>query len=219
MLTYGVVRDDTEALISLLKKHEALNNEKYYYEIRNLDRDPETFSSLSKTEKAARIIYLNKTGYNGLYRVNSKGHFNVPFGRYRNPPICEEAALLGVSRYLNSGAIQITNTDFERAVASADKDSFVYFDPPYHSAKKSGFACYQADGFGEREQERLRDLVMELTGRKVKCLLSNADTEYIRGLYNYDCFSIVSVEAKRTINSNAAKRGNVGELLIKNWKD
>ncbi|MDR2144610.1 MAG: DNA adenine methylase [Treponema sp.] len=108
--------------------------------------------------------------------------------------------------------------DFEQAVKTADKDSFIYFDPPYHSPDKTNFTGYQADGFGEEEQERLRNVMIKITDRGSKCLLSNSDTEYIRKIYNYDFFEIISVQAKRHINSDSAGRGSVNEVLIKNWK-
>ena len=108
--------------------------------------------------------------------------------------------------------------DFEEAVSGADKNSFVYFDPPYYSKDKTGFTKYQADDFGESSQERLRDLIIKMTGQGIKCLLSNSDTEYIRDLYNSNFFHIMVVQAKRAINSNPMGRGNVSELLIKNWK-
>jgi DNA adenine methylase len=111
------------------------------------------------------------------------------------------------------------NIDFEQAVLDADKKSFIYFDPPYHSPDKTNFTGYQADGFGEEEQERLRNVMIKMTGRGAKCLLSNSDTEYIRDLYAHDLFEIISVQAKRAINSDSAGRGTVNEVLIKNWKN
>ena len=219
MLTYNAIRENVEEVILALKNHERKNTEQYYYEIRNLDRDPAQFSVLSKTEKAARIIYLNKTCYNGLYRVNAKDNFNVPYGKYKNPGICEEALLRRVSEYLNYNEVTIMNDDFEQAVSQADKDSFIYFDPPYHSPKKNNFTGYQPDGFDEKEQERLRNVLLKLTKRGVRCLLSNSDTAFIRELYNGDFFDIVSVQAIRAINSDSAGRGKVNEVLIKNWKE
>jgi DNA adenine methylase len=219
ILTYNVIKENVEELIMILKKYKEMNDEEYYYEIRNLDRDTVKFNKLTKTEKAARLIFLNKTCFNGLYRVNSQGLFNVPYGKYRNPAICEEIVLRQINNYLNSNDITILNNDFEQAILSAEKKSFIYFDPPYHSPDKTNFTGYQADGFGEEDQERLRNVMIKMTNRNVKCLLSNSDTEYIRELYNYDFFDIISVQAKRSINSDSAGRGNVNEVLIKNWKD
>ena len=219
ILTYNVIRDNVEDLIILLKEHKKKNSKEYFYKIRNMDRNLEKFNKLSNTEKAARIIFLNKTCFNGLYRVNSHGFFNVPYGKYKNPAICEDIVLRQINNYLNSGKITIINKDFEQAVLTADKKSFVYFDPPYHSPDKSNFTGYQAGGFDESEQERLCNVIIKMTKRGVKCLLSNSDTEYIRNLYKHDFFDIISVKAKRTINSDSAGRGAVNELLIKNWKE
>jgi DNA adenine methylase len=217
ILTYTVIKKHVEELITLLKTYK--NEKENYYAVRNLDRDPEKFNKLTNTEKAARLIFLNKTCFNGLYRVNSRGAFNVPYGRYKNPVICEEMVLRNISHYLNDNEITILNNDFEYAVLSADKNSFVYFDPPYHSPDKTNFTGYLAAGFGAEEQRRLRDLMITLTTRGVKCLLSSSDTEYIRRLYDCDFFDIVSVRAKRSINADSAGRGKVNEVLIKNWKD
>ena len=157
MASYRVIKEEVEELIALLKEHAALNSSAHYYRIRNLDRDEARFNQLSAAEKAARLIFLNRTCFNGLYRVNARGFFNVPPGRYKNPAICEEDLLRRISRYLNASHITMLNTDFEAAVASAKASSFVYFDPPYHSPGKTNFTAYQAGGFGEAEQERLAE--------------------------------------------------------------
>jgi DNA adenine methylase len=217
MLTYTAIKENVGELITLIKEHKDKNDEKYFYEIRNLDRDTLGFGKLTDTEKAARLIFLNKTCYNGLYRVNSQGLFNVPYGRYKNPVIFEETELHRICNYLNDHAISICNNDFEQAVSGADRNSFVYFDPPYHSPDKTSFTGYQADKFGEEEQRRLRDLMLKMTNRGIRCLLSNSDTDYIRELYTQDLFDIIPVQAKRSINSNSAGRGNVNEVLVKNW--
>jgi DNA adenine methylase len=219
ILTYTVIKENVEELIILLKKYNNKKDEKSFYEIRNLDRNEKKFNQLSKPEKAARLIFLNKTCFNGLYRVNSQGLFNVPYGKYKNPAICEEIVLRQISNYLNANEIQILNWDFEQAAAMADENSFIYFDPPYHSPHKTNFTGYQADGFGENDQERLRNVMIKMTNRGIKCLLSNSDTEYIRELYHYEVFDSISVQAKRAINSDSAGRGNVNEVLIKNWKN
>jgi DNA adenine methylase len=219
ILTYNVIKENVQDLIILLNEYKGKNNEENFYEIRNMDRDEVKFNKLSNIEKAARLIFLNKTCFNGLYRVNSKGHFNVPFGKYKNPSICEDIVLRQISNYLNSNNITIFCKDFEQAVSDADEKSFIYFDPPYHSPDKTKFTGYQAGGFDEDEQERLRNVMINMTNRGAKCLLSNSDTEYIRELYNSKIFDVISVQAKRAINSDSAGRGAVNELLIKNWKD
>jgi DNA adenine methylase len=219
ILTYKVIKENVDGLIKLLKEYKDKNDEKFFYEIRNIDRDNVKFAKLTDTEKAARLIFLNKTCFNGLYRVNSRGLFNVPYGKNKNPAIYEEMVLRQISEYLNTNEIDILNTDFEDAVSTAGKNSFIYFDPPYYSPDKVKFTAYQAGGFGEGEQERLRNVMIRMTNRGVKCLLSNSDTDYIRQLYSYNFFTIVSVQAKRSINADSAGRGQVNEVLVKNWED
>jgi DNA adenine methylase len=214
MATYRVVKEHTDALVKSLEDHQKKNGEAYYYRIRDLDRNVELFNRLTDVEKAARLIFLNKTCYNGLYRVNSRGFFNVPYGKYRNPVICEEALLRRIGAYLNSGKVTVLNGDFEDALSDAGRGSFIYFDPPYHSPDKSNFTGYQAGGFGEDEQRRLRDVFVRMTEKGALCLLSNADTEFIRDLYRG--FEITPVRAKRAINSDPSGRGFVREILVKN---
>jgi DNA adenine methylase len=219
MLTYKAIKENVEELIGLLKNHREKNDKAYFYEIRNLDRDTAIFSGLTDAEKAARLIFLNKTCFNGLYRVNSRGFFNVPYGKNKNPAIFEEDVLRRISDFLNTNTVEILNEDFESAVKNAGSKCFIYFDPPYHSPDKANFTGYQADGFDAGEQKRLHDTAVKLTDRGAKCLLSNSDTEYIRELYNQDFFELIPVKAKRHINSVPSGRGDVNEVLIKNWKD
>lgn len=222
IITYRVIREQVEELIQALQGHKRMSRERdgerYYYDIRAQDKNRKAFQDATDIEKAARLIFLNKTCYNGLYRVNSQGFFNVPYGKHRNPAICEESILRAIHKYLQANDIVIMNGDFEPAVKNADKQSFVYFDPPYHSPDRANFTGYQAEKFGEAEQIRLRDTFVALTEHGAKCLLSNSDTEFIRGLYRDRQFDIISVQAKRAINSNAAGRGDVNEVLIKNWQ-
>ena len=215
ILTYRAIKDHIEELICLLKEHQRQNSKEYYYGIRALDRE-ENYKTFSPVEKAARLIYLNRICYNGLYRVNAQGYFNVPYGRYKNPHVCEEDLLRSCHQYLNSADIVILNTDFEEAVSKAENNSFVYFDPPYHSSAKTGFNAYQAGGFDEAAQTRLRNVFLMLTKRRIPCLLSNADTPFIRDLYDDSAFQIITVTARRLINSDQSGRGFVNELLIKN---
>src|SRR5690606_5431642 len=138
---YKVIRDDVEALIEDLKKHK--NKKEYYYAIRELDRDPDIYNNLSPVEKASRTLYLNKTCFNGLYRVNNAGHFNVPFGRYKNPNIVNAETLRAVSRYFNRARIRIVQGDFEDSVKWARQGAFVYFDPPYYPVSETAnFTSY-----------------------------------------------------------------------------
>ena len=214
ILAYRALKQDCEGVITLLEEHRARHCEDYYYQVRALDRDP-GFAQRPDTEKAARLIYLNKTCYNGLHRVNSRGWFNVPYGRYEDPPICEAETLRAVGAYLRRSRVTLRCGDFAAAVRGARQDSFVYFDPPYHSPGNANFTSYHANSFGEDEQVRLRDTFDALTRRGVPCLLSNSDTPFIRTLYHN--YTIDTLQARRAINSDAARRGAVSEVLIRNW--
>lgn len=203
---YLGVRDDVEAVIKLLKQHQKNHSEAYFYEMRA--RTPRTLS-----QKAARIIYLNKTCYNGLYRENSKGRFNAPFGRYKNPSVCDEVNLQAVAKTLKNA--QIVAGDFT-AVRSAKRGDLVYFDPPYNPVSKTAdFTAYSRDGFGPDEQRELAKVFSELADRGVKVILSNSLTDFTRELYQ--CFYCYEVFANRRINSNADKRGKISEVLITNF--
>ena len=217
MNVYKVIKNNVDALIAHLKTHK--NEEDYYYDIRKLDRTDE-YNSLSNVEKASRILYLNKTCYNGLFRVNQKGQFNVPFGRYKNPNIVNEKILRAVSHYLNNNNIKILNTDFEKAVKYMRKEAFVYFDPPYHPiSDTSSFTGYTADGFDEEDQKRLKDLCDKLNERGCRFLLSNSSAKLIRNLYeNEDDYTVEYLDANRCINSNPNKRGEIEEILVRNYE-
>lgn len=212
---YEVVRDNVEDLIAVLNDHKARNSENYYYEIRNWDRDSSYFERPS-VERAARIIYLNKTCYNGLFRVNAQGQFNVPYGRYTSPSIANDSALRAVSHYLSTNDVRFRNVDFARATHDAQTDDFIYFDPPYDPVSSTAsFTEYDVNGFGKDEQRRLKDHINELTLRGCKVMLSNAFTPFIVDLYQaYEC---LKVEATRAINSNGKGRGKVNELLVMNY--
>lgn len=210
---YQVIKNHPEALIKDLKRHK--NESDYFYSVRALDREP-TFNRLSNIKKASRIIYLNKTCYNGLYRVNSAGEFNAPFGRYKNPNIVNDVTIKAVSDYLNNNDICILNGDFEKAVETAQSGDFVYFDPPYVPVSESAnFTGYVKGGFDLLEQERLRNVCNQLDAKGVKFLLSNSSTPIIHELYKK--FDIHIVKATRAINSNALKRGAIDEVLIRNY--
>lgn len=204
--TYKCVRDDPRAVIELLEHK--VNEESFYYR----ERDAE-LERLSAFGRAARFVYLNRTCFNGLYRVNKKGKFNVPFGGYKSPDIVGRERILQASAAL-AGA-DVFAIDFEVAVAGALRDSFVYFDPPYAPVSKtSSFTAFEKGGFGEREQERLRDLCLALVGRGVPFLLSNSDCPFTRDLYASPKLRIETVFAKRAINSKGDRRGAVPELLV-----
>lgn len=204
---YLVVRDCLDALLVDLKKHE--NQAEYYYKIRALDP-----ATLSPVERASRFLYLNKTGYNGLWRVNRQGKHNVPFGRYKNPRIVDEPNLRAVNRALKQA--EIICGDFSLVLEYVRPQSFVYLDPPYHPVSvTASFTSYTAESFGEEEQKRLASVFRELDKRGCLVMLSNSDTSFIHGLYQG--FNITTVQAKRAINCRADRRGPVKELVIRNY--
>lgn len=214
---YKVIKFNVDDLIEELSDNNKYENtQENYYKIRELDRKTEKYNKLTTIEKSARIIYLNKTCYNGLYRVNSAGEFNSPFGSYKNPSILNKPILKAVSKYFNDSDIIFKNEDFETSLKGIKKGAFVYFDPPYAPiSNTANFTGYNEAGFGKNEQIRLKKLCDELDEKGVKFLLSNSECEFIRELYgNYE---IIPVRAKRTINSKADCRGEVGEVLIRNY--
>jgi DNA adenine methylase len=167
---------------------------------------------MTSIERASRIIYLNKTCFNGLYRVNRKGEFNAPYG-YSNPSIIDPIHIRAVSSFLNKASIDIGCQDFEDAVASATEGDLVYFDPPYDPlTETSNFTSYDKKGFGKEEQKRLKRVCDRLRDRGCFIVQSNSDTEFIRSLYSD--YKIDSVKASRAINSKGDKRGKVGEVII-----
>lgn len=211
---YRVIKENPQELVTDLKKHK--NNAEYFYAIRELDRKKD-FKKLSNIERASRVIYLNKTCYNGLYRVNSAGEFNSPFGNYKNPNVANERTILAVSKYLNDNNITILRGDFADAVKNIKKNAFVYFDPPYHPLSASAnFTGYVQGGFDEQEQIRLRDLCIELDTKGVKFLLSNSATSFTKELYQ--TFTVDYVKANRFVNSVAKKRAAIDEILVRNYE-
>lgn len=211
---YEIIRDDVESLITDLKKHE--NTAEYFYAIRDLDRDKASYQALSKVERASRLIYLNKTCFNGLFRVNSSGEFNSPFGNYKNPSIVNEPVLRAVSNYFSSGKITFCNEDFAMTLSRVGKGGFVYLDPPYDPVSyTSSFTGYNKCGFDRNDQIRLKQCCDDLTQRGIKFMLSNSATDFIKELYKD--YNISIVHAKRAINSKASKRGAIEEVLIRNY--
>jgi DNA adenine methylase len=211
---YSVIKTDLESLILDLKKHK--NESDYFYEIRGIDRTGE-IEKLTDAERASRIIYLNKTCFNGLYRVNSSGEFNSPFGKYKNPNIINEPTLRAVNYYLNTNDIQIINGDYLEILQKADKNSFVYLDPPYHPvSESSNFTGYVQGGWDESDQIRLREACDDLTKRGIKFLQSNSSADFIK--QQYTNYSVNTIKANRAINSNGEKRGEIEEVLIKNYE-
>ena len=208
---YQVVRDNVEELITDLQKHDI--SKEYFMQIRNIDRTKE-YQNLSDVKKASRFIYLNRTCFNGMYRVNSKGEFNVPFGNYKNPRIIDENNLINCSNLLQK--TEIKNADFSKILNYIQKGDFVYFDPPYVPLNEtSSFTSYTKDGFDIDMQFKLRDICDELDSMGVKFMLSNSDTKLVNELYaNYE---IKKVFASRQINANPNGRGKITEVLVKNY--
>lgn len=208
---YKIVKGSVEELIKDLKKH--INTKEYFLNIRDIDLKEE-YKNWSNIQRASRFIYLNKTCFNGLYRVNSKGHFNVPFGNYKNPKIIDEENLTKCSRLLQK--VEIKHADFEEVLKVVRQDDFVYFDPPYIPiSQTSNFTSYTKQGFDFKEQLRLKEVCDKLNSMKVKFLLSNSDTELTRDLYSY--YDIIEVVAPRVISAKASSRGKVKEVLVKNY--
>jgi DNA adenine methylase len=213
---YKVIKENPEDLLKLCQQHERNNSKYYYYTLRSQDREP-SFKELSPVERAARIIYLNKTCFNGLFRVNSKGQFNVPYGDYTNPVVADPAVIKAVSAFINQRSVRICQGDFADAITTARKGAFVYFDPPYHPiSDTSSFTGYSLGGFGESEQERLKLVCDKLSDRGCNVLVSNSNAPLIRELYDDSRYEIVEVKASRAINAVGSKRGKIGELLIHN---
>ncbi len=212
MNVYQVVKSNHEQLIQLLQVHSANNSEEYFYHIREIDRTAR-YNELSIIEKAARIIYLNKTCYNGLYRVNSSGYFNSPYGKYRNPNIVNAPVIRAMSNYFNDNDITLLKGDYKEALKKAKRGNFVYLDPPYMPISSSAnFTGYTENGFGYKQQEELKQECDKLRDKGIHFLQSNSDCPEIRALYKD--YTIKNVQAKRVINSNSAKRGEINEVLI-----
>jgi DNA adenine methylase len=202
---FSCVRDRVEELIECLRQHRDRHSQEYYYQIRS-----HTFGC--PVEQAARLIYLNKTCFNGLYRENSKGQFNVPMGTYKNPAIFDPTLLRSASQVLQQARIEVQ--PFEAVLEYAHtRADFVYFDPPYHPiSATSKFTSYNRYSFQEQDQIRLRDTFVTLANRGVCVMLSNSDCPFIRDLYKD--FTIHTIYAARSINSNAGKRGKISEVLV-----
>lgn len=201
---YAIVRDQVDALCRQLTKHK--NESEYFYSVRSQD-----VTKLTPLQRASRLIYLNKTCFNGLYRVNSKGQFNVPFGSYKNPRMCDPANLKAVSGALRQATLSCGT--FDAAVETARRGDLIYFDPPYQPiSTTSNFTGYTRSSFTEDDQMRLAETARRLKRRGCHVMLSNSDNEFIRKLYGD--FQIHTVYATRAINCRADRRGKISELLI-----
>lgn len=207
---YRIVKERPEELLHELSLLKFKNNREDYYKA----RDKYNSIKESNPEKTALFIYLNRHGYNGLYRVNSRGEFNVPFGRYSNPSLPGREEIYSLSKVLK--VTEVLNEDFEESVKSAGKRDFVYFDPPYMPVSSSSyFTDYNSAGFSKENQIRLYETFKSLSKRGVFVMESNSDSDFIEELYNG--FNIVRIKARRNINSVASKRGPIDELIIRNY--
>lgn len=213
---YFQIRDNPVGLIDLLNIHRLNNTKEYYLDIRSADRDGR-IQMMNDIERAARTLYMLRVNFNGLYRVNSKNQFNVPYGKYKNPKILDEELIHAVSVFLNENDVDIRQGDFEQAVEDAIEGDFVYFDPPYVPlTKTSDFTSYTHEGFSYEDQVRLRDTMIELTQRGVKVLLSNSSSPIVEGLYQD--FNIHYVEASRTNGAKSSSRGKIKEIIVSNYE-
>lgn len=211
--TYQVIRDRVEDLIEDLGQHRYEKD--YYYALRAMDRSPE-FQDWGDVQKASRLIYLNKCCFNGLYRVNSKGEFNVPFGRYKSPKFLDAENLRACQQSLQETILRVGKFwEVEDQLLAGD---FVYFDPPYAPlSATSNFTSYSEDGFGTEQQIQLRDLCQRLDERGIDFMVSNSDAPLILDLYQM--FQVDEVFATRSVNSRSTKRGKVPELMITNYRN
>ena len=215
---YNVIKYDVENLIVELKTFK--NESDFYYWVRSWDRDTDAYNNISNIKKAARILYLNKTCFNGLYRVNNQGKYNAPFGNYKNPNIVNEVVLRHISEYFNKCDITILNADYTKVLESLQRDSFVYLDPPYDPiTKTANFTRYSSNGFSQDDQIELKEMCDKLTSVGVKFMLSNSSTEFIKNLYSDgEKYNIIEVDAARKVNCDASKRGKVSEVIVRNYK-
>lgn len=207
---YQVIKDSPRELIRELEYHKANDSKEYFYSIRGMDRE-EDFKLMDSVLKAARTIYLNKTCFNGLYRVNSKGYFNTSYANNKNPLIVDRETIFSLSKFFNEHNIQMTSGSYDKVLAGLDNDSFVYLDPPYYST----FTSYSKEGFSDDDQKKLKVECDKLNEKGIKFLLSNSDYEFIRELYKD--YNIKTVQANRTINCKGNRRGKVNEVLVSNY--
>ena len=212
---YQQIKKYPQKLIELLAKHQENNSKEYYLELRSADRD-NRIDKMTNVERAARIMYMLRVDFNGLYRVNSKNQFNVPYGRYKNPKIVDSVLILSISQYLNSNNIKILTGDFEKAVQDVVAGDFVYFDPPYIPlSETSAFTSYTHEGFTYEDQVRLRDCFKKLDEKGAFVMLSNSSSPLVEELYKD--FNIHKVEANRTNGAKTSSRGKISEIIVTNY--
>ena len=213
---YQQIKDNPQELIEILKVHQEYNSKEYYLDLRSADRD-ERIDMMSEVQRAARILYMLRVDFNGLYRVNSKNQFNVPYGRYKNPKIVDEELIFAISVYLNNNQLEIKTGDFEKAVLDVQPGDFVYFDPPYIPlSETSAFTSYTHEGFSYDDQVRLRDAFKKLSDTGAYVMLSNSSSFLVEELYRD--FNIHYVEATRTNGAKSSSRGKISEIIVTNYE-
>lgn len=212
---YQQIKDNPSELIKSLSKHKESNSKEYYLNLRSADRDSR-IEKMNNVERAARIMYMLRVNFNGLYRVNSKNQFNVPYGRYKNPQIVDSDLIVSISQYLNENTIYILNGDFEEAVKDVEAGDFVYFDPPYIPlSETSSFTSYTHEGFSYEDQVRLRDTFKKLDEKGAYVMLSNSSSPLVGELYKD--FNIHKVSATRTNGAKSSSRGKIDEIIVTNY--
>lgn len=211
--SYQTIRDNVTEIIEALEKHAANHSLEHFMAVRALDRNIEGFANIDAVTKTARMIYLNRTCFNGLYRVNSKNQFNSPFGKYENPKIVDRENLTALSAWLKSSNVEFSDQGYKNTISLAGNDDFVYLDPPYIPlTETASFVSYTKDGFDIDDQIALRDMAVEIDDRGGYVLLSNSDTPQIRELYQD--FHIEAINVKRSVGASSATRKAVGEVLV-----
>ena len=214
---YQQIKDNPQELIEILKVHQEYNSKEYYLDLRSADRD-ERIDMMSEVQRAARILYMLRVNFNGLYRVNSKNQFNVPYGRYKNPKIVDEELISAISVYINNNQLEIKVGDFEKAIVDVRTGDFVYFDPPYIPlSETSAFTSYTHEGFSFADQVRLRDAFKRLSDTGAYVMLSNSSSALVEELYKD--FNIHYVEATRTNGAKSSSRGKISEIIVTNYEN
>ncbi|HET4531886.1 TPA: DNA adenine methylase [Streptococcus pneumoniae] len=213
---YQQIKDNPQELIEILKVHQEYNSKEYYLDLRSADRD-ERIDMMSEVQRAARILYMLRVNFNGLYRVNSKNQFNVPYGRYKNPKIVDEELISAISVYINNNQLEIKVGDFEKAIVDVRTGDFVYFDPPYIPlSETSAFTSYTHEGFSFADQVRLRAAFKRLSDTGAYVMLSNSSSALVEELYKD--FNIHYVEATRTNGAKSSSRGKISEIIVTNYE-
>jgi DNA adenine methylase len=218
---YHVIKEHPYELMDLLDEHKqnyVLESPNYYYDIRKLDREPDKYKKMTNIQKAARTIFLNKTCYNGLYRVNLKGEFNTPAGRYKNPKLYDKNNILEISKFLKTKNVQILNTDYSQAISSVSKGDIIYIDPPY-DYEKDGFTQYQKEGFSFEDFKVMKQHLDECIKKGAFVIISNNATDRVIKLFEEDpryqvLYDMQTFKTQRSISSKGKTRNNGHEVII-----